>query len=154
MRAALVRPAGSRAAPVGRVSSRAGGDRRSGETGSAVAEFVMVLVMLMLLFLALIGIGLWAYSQSLLISAAAQAARYAANSDISDPQAASYRAAQIMADTIAGSAAETVRCEVPLLADPVMVEVTCRMAAPGILPILTGLMPDITVTAHALREVP
>lgn len=114
----------------------------------------MVLVMLMLLFLAIVGIGLWAYSQSLLTSAAAQAARYAANADVTDPQAASRRAMEIMTDTIAGSAAETVRCEPPRVVDPVMVEVTCRMDAPGILPVLTGLMPEISVTAHALREGP
>lgn len=114
----------------------------------------MVLVMLMVLFLATIALGLWMYSRSLLTSAAAQAARYAASADVADPTAASRRAVEIMTQTIAGGVADTVRCDPPAAADPVMVEVHCTMAAPGILPLLSGVLPEIAVTAHALREAP
>lgn len=114
----------------------------------------MVLVMLMALFLAMVAIGLWAYSRSLLTSAAAQAARYAASADVTDPAAASRRAAQIMAQTIAGGVADTVRCGPPSSIDPLMVEVHCTMAAPAILPLLSDVLPTIDVTAHALRETP
>lgn len=114
----------------------------------------MVLVLLMVLFLAIVGVGLWAYSQSLLTSAAGQAARYAAGADVDDPAAASNRAAEIMAHTIAANVADTVRCETASAVGAVMVEVRCRMAAPAVLPLLSGILPQIDVTAHALREVP
>ena len=52
----------------------------------------MVLVLLLLLFLALLSIGFWAYSRTLLTSAAADTARYIANADI-DPGAAPGRVA-------------------------------------------------------------
>ena len=113
----------------------------------------MVLVLLVFLFLALVTVGLWAYSRSLLTSAAAQAARYAANADIADPQAASQRAAQIMSHTLAGSTAGTVACT-PGPTGGLMIEVRCTMRSPGIVPLLNGVMPDISVTAHALLEHP
>ncbi|MBN9610128.1 MAG: hypothetical protein BGO26_02455 [Actinobacteria bacterium 69-20] len=114
----------------------------------------MVLVLLMLLFLAMVGVGLWLYTQSLLTSAAAQAARFAASADVQDTTAASRRAADIMAQTIAGRLADTVRCDPPESPDPVMIEVRCTMAAPAIVPLLDDVMPTIEVTAHALREIP
>lgn len=114
----------------------------------------MVLVLLMTLFLSLISVGLWAYSHSLLTSAAAQAARYAANADITDPNAASLRASEIMSHSIAATVADTVVCTVPPAADPVMVEVHCSMAGPGIVALLDGVLPEISVTAHSLREQP
>lgn len=125
---------------------------RAAEEGSAVAEFVMVLVLLLFLFFALVTIGLWAYSRTLLTSAAAQAARYAANADVPD-QAASQRAAEIMAHTLAGSTAGTVTCTNGS-GTALMLEVHCTMKAPGIMPMLNGIMPDISVTGHALRETP
>jgi hypothetical protein len=119
-----------------------------------VAEFVMVTLMLMTLFLALLGLGLWAYAHSLLTDAVGQAARYAANADVADAQTASARAAEIMSHTLAGGTADTVQCTAPQAVDAVMVEVRCTMAAPGLVPLLSGLLPDIDVTAHALREMP
>lgn len=112
----------------------------------------MVVVMLMSLFLAIVGIGLWAYAHSLLTGAAGQAARYAANADVTGPDAASVRAAAIMADTFVGSVAATVRCDTLGAADVTMVQVHCTMAAPFAIPLLAEVLPDIDVTAHALRE--
>lgn len=114
----------------------------------------MVTLMLMTLFLAPLGLGLWAYAHSLLTDAVGQAARYAAGADVTDGQAAADRAAEIMSHTLAASTAETVKCATPHLVDAIMVEVHCTMAAPGLVPLLGGLLPDIDVTAHALREVP
>jgi hypothetical protein len=114
----------------------------------------MVTLMLMTLFLALLGLGLWAYAHALLTDAVGQAARYAANSDVTDTQAASDRAAEILSHSLAGGAANTVRCEAPQPVDDVMIEMRCTMAAPGLVPLLSGLLPDIDVTAHALRESP
>lgn len=114
----------------------------------------MVVVMLMTLFLALIGVGLWAYAHALLTDAAGQAARYAASSDSADPGSASARAAEIMSHTMAANAASTVQCDAPAADDPTLVAVHCTMVAPGILPLLNGILPNIDVTAHSLREVP
>lgn len=114
----------------------------------------MVTVMLMTLFLALVGVALWAYAHALLTDAVGQAARYAANADTADANLASQHAADIMSHTIAGNVASTVACDAPSAMDGLMVEVHCTMAAPGILPLLGGILPDIDVTAHALREVP
>lgn len=113
----------------------------------------MVLVLLMLLFFALVTVGLWAYSRTLLTSAAAQAARYAANADVPDA-AAQQRAREIISHTVAGSAAGTVDCQMANDGAAAMLGVTCTMQAPGIMPVLNGIMPDITVTGHALRETP
>lgn len=128
------------------------------DDGSAVAEFAMVVVMLMLLFLALVGVGVWAYAHTLLNSAAAQAARFAASVNL-DADAASARAAAIIADTVVGGVAATVQCDAPAPdpgdgARPAMIAVSCRMDAPRILPLIGGLFPEIAVTAHVLREVP
>jgi len=111
----------------------------------------MVVVLLMLLFLGLVTVGLWAYSRTLLTSAAAQAARYAANADVPDA-AASDRAAQIMAGTLAGATADSVRCTSS--AGQLMIQVHCTMRSPGIIGLLDGVLPDISVTGHTLREHP
>jgi Flp pilus assembly protein TadG len=116
-----------------------------------VAEFAMVLVLLLMLFLALVSLALWIYARTLLTSAAAQAARYAANADVPDA-AASVRAAEIMHGGLTGQTAGTVRCT--SIADAPLVGVTCTMEAPGIIPLLAGVLPDITVTGHAAAEIP
>lgn len=114
----------------------------------------MVTVMLMMLFLAVVSVGLWTYGRSLLTSAAAQAARYAANANITDPAAVSARAAIIMGDTIAGPWSDSVTCEAPDLSAELLAEVRCEMAAPAILPLLGDVLPAIAVTAHAVKETP
>lgn len=121
------------------------------DEGSAVAEFAMVLVLLLMLFLALVSLALWIYARTLLTAAAAQAARYAANADVPDA-AASVRAAEIMRGSIAGQTAASVHCEA--ITDGPLVGVTCTMEAPGIIPLLSGVLPDITVTGHAAAENP
>jgi hypothetical protein len=35
-----------------------------------------------------------------------------------------------------------------------MLGVQCTMQAPGIVPLLNGVMPSITVTGHSVRETP
>ncbi|GGM07746.1 TadE/TadG family type IV pilus assembly protein [Nakamurella endophytica] len=114
-----------------------------------MAEFAMVSVLLLLLFLALVTVGLWAYARTLLTSAAAQAARYAANADVPDAVAAD-RARALLSGSVAGGTAGTVRCS--WSADGLLVEVTCTMRAPGPVALLDGVLPDITVTGHSLRE--
>ena len=109
----------------------------------------MVLVLLMLLFMALVSIGFWAYSRILLTSAAADTARYIANADI-DPGAAPGRVAQLLDGSIAASTSNTLTCSSS--SDGLLVQVTCRMRTPGIVSLLDGVMPDITVTGHSVKE--
>jgi hypothetical protein len=47
-----------------------------------------------------------------------------------------------------------VQCDAPQPVGAIMVQVHCTMAAPGLVSLLNGLLPDIDVTAHALRELP
>ena len=111
----------------------------------------MVLVLLLVLFLSLVSLGLWVYTRTLLTSAAAQAARYAANADVPD-DAAAARVAEIMGEGVTGQTADSVHCTTAT--DGALVGVTCTMKAPGVIPLLAGVLPDITVTGHAAAEAP
>ena len=109
----------------------------------------MVIVMLLMIFLGLLSICLWAYSRNLLTSAAADAARYAANADVPDA-AAAERVRDQLAGTVAAGTLDTLRCAAS--AEGLMVEVSCTMDAPGVVGWLAGLFPTITVTGHAAAE--
>lgn len=109
----------------------------------------MVLVMLLLIFLALLSFGLWAYSRTILTSAAADAARFAANADVPD-RAATARAYEILGDGPVGGTRGQLVCSTS--AQGLLVEVTCTMPAPGIVGLLDGVFPDITVTGHSAAE--
>jgi len=114
-----------------------------------VAEFAMVVVLLLILFLGLVSVVLWAYSRTLLTSAAATAARYAANADIPD-DAAAARVSEQLDGTVAASALDSLQCKAT--AEGLLVGVTCTMESPGIIGLLDGLLPSITVTGHAAAE--
>ncbi len=109
----------------------------------------MVLVLLLMLFLALVSVGFWVYSRTLLTSASADAARYIANADIPDTAAVS-RVAQLLDGSVADSTSNTLQCN--SRTDGLLVEVTCTMRTPGIISLLDGAMPDITVTGHSVKE--
>ena len=109
----------------------------------------MVLVLLLTLFLALVQVGFWAYSRILLTSAAADAARYIANADIPD-SAAAQRVALALDGSIAASTRGTLTCQAA--STGLLVEVSCRMRTPGLVSILDGVMPDISVTGHSVKE--
>lgn len=116
-----------------------------------MAEFALVTVMLMTLFLALLSLALWAYSRVLLTSAAAEAARYVANYDVSD-QVAAQRAQDTMAAGLASGTASTIACTTDVQGR--LVGVRCTMSAPGVFGFLDGVMPDISVTGHSVKEQP
>ncbi|MET3804102.1 Flp pilus assembly protein TadG [Nakamurella sp. UYEF19] len=109
----------------------------------------MVLVLLLMLFLALVSVGFWAYSRTLLTSASADTARYIANADIPDTAAAG-RVAELLDGSIAASTSNSLRCT--SRTDGLLVEVRCTMRTPGIISLLDGVMPDITVTGHSVKE--
>ncbi|MBM9467293.1 hypothetical protein JL106_08375 [Nakamurella sp. YIM 132084] len=109
----------------------------------------MVLVLLVMLFLALVSVALWGYSRTVLTSAAADAARWAANADVPD-EAATRRAGELLGDGVIGSTRPGLVCSTA--AAGLVVAVTCTMPAPGVVTLLDGVLPDITVTGHAARE--
>ena len=111
----------------------------------------MVLVLLRLLFLALLSGGFWAYTRTLLTSAAADAARYIANADIPDT-AAPARVAELLHGSIAAATSSSLACASTTAG--LLVAVHCTIRTPGIVSFLDGVMPDITVTGHSLKEIP
>lgn len=119
------------------------------DRGSAVAEFAMVSVVVVLLFLSIVQVCLWIYSRNVLASATADAARYAALADVSafDVNA---RVADRMGDGLAAGTKSTLRCT--LGGTALMSEVTCTIDSPGLVAMLDGVMPALTVVGHAARE--
>lgn len=122
---------------------------RGSDRGSSVVEFAMVIVLLMVLFLSLVQFCLWAYTRTLLTSAAAETARYAGlrGSSHGDTTA---RVADILGTGVTGSTRETLRCTAS--SDGVLIEVQCTMTAPGIVGLLDGVMPGLEVTGHSAVE--
>ncbi len=109
----------------------------------------MVLVLLLMLFLALLSVGLWAYTRTLLTSAAADAARIAANYD-APSAAATAQVSDLMGDGVTGATRSTLACTSGI--DGLLVTVNCTMEAPGIISLLDGVMPTLDVTGHSAKE--
>lgn len=108
-----------------------------------------MLVLLLLLFLALLSIGLWAYARTVLTSAAADAARVAANYDVSAAVTTAQVADQL-GDGLVGGTRSSLSCSSGV--DGLLVTVTCSMDAPGLVGLLNGVMPQIDVTGHSAKE--
>ena len=108
-----------------------------------------MLVLLLMLFLALLSVGLWAYTRTLLTSAAADAARVAANYD-GTADIATAEAYRIMGDGVTGSTRSTLSCSSGV--SGLLATVHCTMESPGIIGLLDGLMPTIDVTGHSAKE--
>ena len=109
----------------------------------------MVTVLLMFLFLAVLSVGLWAYTRVLLTSAASQAARYVANANVPDEMAAA-KAAHYLGGGLSGSTRQTLVCRQS--SDGLLVAVNCTMTTPGLFGFLDGMLPDIEVTGHSVKE--
>lgn len=108
-----------------------------------------MLVLLLTLFLALLSIGLWAYARTVLTSAAADAARVAANYDVS-AAVTTEQVATELGDGIVGGTRSSLSCSSGV--DGLLVTVTCTMDAPGLVGLLNGVMPRIDVTGHSAKE--
>ena len=114
-----------------------------------MAEFSLVLVLLLMLFLALLSVGLWAYARTVLTSAAADAARAAANYDVNAVVTTAQVADQLGGGVIGGTRS-SLSCASGV--DGLLVTVSCTMEAPGIVGLLDGVMPTIEVTGHSAKE--
>jgi hypothetical protein len=106
-------------------------------------------VLLLMLFLGLLSVGLWAYARTVLTSAAADAARVAANYDVTSA-VTTAQVAERLGDGLAGGTRSTLSCASGV--DGLLVTVNCTMDAPGVVGLLDGVMPAIEVTGHSAKE--
>ena len=125
--------------------------RARGDAGAAVVEFVLVSVLLLGLFLAVLQLALALHTRTVLVAAAQEGARWAANADRS-PSDGVARTRALVAEALSdeASAAMTVTA-VPVDRDGTeVVEVTVR----GPLPVrfLPVSPVEVTVRGHALEE--
>lgn len=125
------------------------GDRAEG--GSAVVDFVLVVVLVLGLFLGVLQLGLALHTRNVLVAAAQEGARVAANADATTGDGVRRTRAAI-ADALSEEAARDVdvRARVVTRAGARVVEVTVT----GPLPVqLLPVSPvTVTVRGHALEE--
>lgn len=129
--------------------------RRPGsDAGAAVVDFVFLSVLLVLLLFAVLQVATYVYARTVISSAAADAARYAATAG-SDPAAGGDRAATLIRDGLTARYAASVPCRGAASVDAesglATTTVHCHgRAAMLLLPLHLPL--TIDVTASALRE--
>jgi Flp pilus assembly protein TadG len=104
--------------------------RLAGEQGSAVVEFALVTILLVLLLFAVLQITALLYVRSIVSSAAADGARYAANAGV-DPAAGGDRANELISRSTGGGLAHAVQCSGEPGRDPVSGLVTARVRCHG-----------------------
>lgn len=127
--------------------------RRTGESGAAVVDFVLVSILVLVLFLLVLQVGLVLHVRNVLVSSAQEGARHAANADVAVAEGRAVALQSVasalsteIADSAAGSPAATL---VPLGGGLTAVEVTLDAAVPLVLPIASI---HLRVRGHALRE--
>lgn len=121
---------------------------RHDDRGAAVADFVMVSSLVVFLFLVVFQVGLALHTRNVLVSLAAEGARYGADADVSSAAAVEQRTR----DGITGafSAGYTGRSTVRAVLGRRVVTVTVR--APMPLPFVVGPPIVLTARGHALEE--
>lgn len=82
---------------------------RQDDRGAAAVDFVLISVLLVLLLFGVLQVAVYFYARTVVSSAAADAARYAANAGV-DPQAGTERARLLIADGLNASDAASVPC--------------------------------------------
>ena len=133
-------------AAVGGPRSSSAGGGCAVDDGSAVVDFVLVSTLVVALFAVVFQVGLALHTRNVLVSVAAEGARYGANADVSDPAAVEARTRAAVATAFTAQYADRARIT-PALGEVVQVRIT----AP--LPLFFLPAPvDLTVDAHALEE--
>jgi hypothetical protein len=112
------------------------GRRAESESGSAVADFVLVSALVSLLFVAVLQVGLTLHVRNTLISCASEGARFGARAG-SSPSAGAVRTRELIAASLSSRFAQDVSAEVTV--DGGVRVVTVRVRAP--LPVLGPLGP-------------
>lgn len=124
--------------------------RRTGERGSAAAEYAMVSGLVVLFFLAAFQLGLSLYIRNTLIAHAAEGARYGARAD-STPSDGAERARKLIRSSVRASYADNVSASRTTTSDGTAV-VQVRVVAP--LPVVGPWGPsgELKVTGRAYAE--
>ncbi len=125
--------------------------RRTGAAGAAVVDFVLVTVLVVALFLLVLQVGLVLHVRNVLVSSAAEGARYAANADRT-PGDGVARAKQAVAQALSPSLADrmTYTPSETTLKGAQVVEITVTGPLPVVF--LPAGPLHLTVHGHALEE--
>jgi hypothetical protein len=126
--------------------------RPHGDGGSSVVEFTLVAVLLVGLFLAILQLAIVLHTRTVLVSAAQEGARYAANADRT-PDEGVQRTRQAIGDAL-GAGVRGRMTVTPLPADSAAGLPVVGMQVSGPVPVLfLPLGPvRLTVSGHALDE--
>ena len=125
---------------------------RSSDEGAAVVEFALVTVLLVFLFLLVMQIGLVLHARNVLVSAAQDGARYAANADRSPADGFARTTASISETLGADLAARMVVTPLPASAAGGLPVVGIRVSGPMPFVFAPAGPLSITVEGHALEE--
>ena len=122
------------------------------DEGAAVVEFTLVSVLLLFLFLLILQIGLVLHARNVLVSAAQDGARFAANADRSAADGV-VRTTESIAETLgADLAARMVVTPLPASAEGGLPVVGIRVSGPLPFVFAPAGPLRITVEGHALEE--
>jgi hypothetical protein len=83
--------------------------RPRGDAGAAIVDFAMVSVLLVFLLIAVLQVAVYFYAKTVVASAAAEAARYAAAQGVT-PAAGAARAQELVVRGLDGTDARAIRC--------------------------------------------
>ena len=122
------------------------------EDGSAVVDVVLVSVLVVVLFLVVAQVALTLHVRNVLVAAAAEGARYAANAD-RDPVDGQRRARDAVADALSDGLADRMSDAVTQMAGPggaSVIEVQVIGPLPVVLLPFTPI--TLSVRGHALEE--
>ena len=126
--------------------------RPAGDGGAAAAEFVLVMLPLITLFLVVVQVGLALHTRNLLVAAAQEGARFAANADRT-AQEGEQRTKQAIRSSLGDDVAEAMTVTaLPVQGNPSTVGVRVSGPLPWILDLVDPF--TITVEGHALEERP
>lgn len=126
--------------------------RRRGDDGSSVVEFTLVSVLLVALFLGVLQLALVLHTRNVLVSAAQEGARYAANADRT-PADGVLRTQEAIGDAL-GAGVRDRMTVMPLAVDSSGSVPVVGMQVSGPVPVffLPAGPVRLTVSGHALEE--
>ena len=125
---------------------------RRRDRGSAPVEFVLVGSLVTFLFLAILQVAVDFHVRNVLAACAAEGARYGANADVADPEAAAAKTNELITKSLGSDYAHAVApVEQDSLDGAPVVTVTVRARLP-LLAWFLPVGPTVTATGHALLE--
>ena len=122
------------------------------DRGAAPVDFVLVGSLLTLLFLGVAQVAIDYHVRNVLAACAAEGARYGANADVADPQAAADKANELITESLGSGYAQAVA---PEPQDTVSGAPVVTVVVHTRLPLLAWFLPEgptVTATGHALLE--